>query len=231
MVYFYCVDLKEIFFPQLLYISFLFFSTVFIFRNKLKTLQKYLVAVDGHLSINRSILNIQDSPFLNMNPNYCVSVWAIINDTEYLLCNLSKNNCHVDLDLTFGAGERVTLFCKGLGTIQLNGCYYQIPENTCDSVNSPTISVLTPCVDDADNAYALSQTLVEPTRMESDETNNSPAITVHPPCALELDCISKTEDAIAAVAESLEQLQESGEPARPARIKSDETRPVVRGGG
>lgn len=101
----------------------IFVCELFIIGIKLKPVKKYEMIVNGDLFIQRCILNLQESPFLCMNANYNASVWLEIDEQEYLLCNVSRDKSQVNLNLAFGAGENIKLFCKGLGVVQLTGQY------------------------------------------------------------------------------------------------------------
>lgn len=83
------------------------------------------ITIRGMLFINRATLNLQESPFLQMNPSYHISVWVEHNGNQYLLCNLNKSKCFVNLKVAFGNGDTIKLYCKGLGMVQLTGVFEQ----------------------------------------------------------------------------------------------------------
>lgn len=50
-----------------------------------------------------------------------VSIWVHTDDSDHLLCNVSKQFPQVPLDLVFSEGETVAFYSKGNGTVHLNG--------------------------------------------------------------------------------------------------------------
>lgn len=50
-----------------------------------------------------------------------VSIWVHTDESDHLLCNLSKQCPQVALDLVFSEGETVAFYSKGNGTVHLNG--------------------------------------------------------------------------------------------------------------
>lgn len=125
----------------------------------MKPSNKYEMNVSGDLFLQHCILNLQESPFLCMNPSYNASVWLEKDEIEYLLCNVSRNKNHVNLNLQFGVGENIKLFCKGLGTVQITGQYM------VDTFPSATATLLTPPHDEADVVYEISEN-------DTDESND-----------------------------------------------------------
>lgn len=59
-----------------------------------------------------------------------VQVWVHTDDSDHLLCNLSKHIPQVPLELAFTEGETVAFYSKGAGTVHLNG--YILPEDEFD---------------------------------------------------------------------------------------------------
>lgn len=98
--------------------SFLTISGVTLLPQQVHILK---VREDESLQITTATLNLQLSPALCMNPNSHVSVWVEVKNTEYLLCNISKAKWHANVEVMFGAGEEIKLFCRGLGVVQLTG--------------------------------------------------------------------------------------------------------------
>ena len=56
-----------------------------------------------------------------------VQVWLTTDDTNHLLCNVTKKSSHVPLDLAFSEGENIAFFSKGHGIVHLTG--FLLPED------------------------------------------------------------------------------------------------------
>lgn len=50
-----------------------------------------------------------------------VQVWLTTDESNHLLCNVSKQTSHVPLDLAFSEGETIAFYSKGTGTVHLSG--------------------------------------------------------------------------------------------------------------
>lgn len=88
----------------------------------------------SRLDIHRATIILSESPHLLMDNDKYSEVWANINGEPHLLCNLSRANWFSDLNISFGNGDDVIFFTKGLGTVQLTG-------TTWDDRNSSNCSI------------------------------------------------------------------------------------------
>lgn len=82
----------------------------------LKENKRYSQTVKKAFHVSHAALDIE-----TVKTNDIVQVWVNSDSNNHLLCNLSKNNPDISLDIPFSEGEEIALFGKGTGTVHLTG--------------------------------------------------------------------------------------------------------------
>lgn len=89
----------------------------------LKTNKRYSQCITKAFHISNATLDLSTID----SDNSVIQVWVHTDESDHLLCNLSKQASQVPLDLAFTVGEVVAFYSKGSGTVHLNG--YILPED------------------------------------------------------------------------------------------------------